>query len=622
MKYLFKFNENMNMAKSIVSKKLEGFDKLKDLLSKNLGYIGKFTQYLMEENVPYKELEDLYSKLVSLKNKNINIDINTFTYEKLIDKIQDSENDLDVNSVITEFPSEQKKIIKELLNSYNKETVYNALLKISKKENKKAFISKISRYKSSDEIINAIKIFSKDGRNDIESVKNYINNSQTSKVLVEKNNILIIKIDSIEDVKVLGSDTSWCILSEYNWNSYTKNRLQYILFDYNLDDINPKFKIGFTLNKDATIHAVHDILDSHSTEYFRKLLTDNQIELKDLIGEDLTDITNIVLSGKTSIANWKIVAEGISLEQSEEYLIKFLNIIGVAYDINMKMARPRKNLTEGQHEILKKFLIKISKNILNDPYLSSKEYILTIDQTEKLDPRIRYYLKTNNYILPSKEIPYKFGEDKINKYFDNFEPIAFIRLVKSIPGSIVYGWGSYSKEGELMLSVELLNKVYDIVSENINLVDNLENEQNKKDFYKGYAFLSKLLDKKNEYQKYLDINDVANHNNFFKEKIDLSKLKSLYYLKIKDFNWASYIIKKDYLDLQMNSVNPEVLNEILNHLEGYNVVIKVNSTLSQLKVKIRQKHTKINNQLLTNLPSRSSKKEFTSEDGMHKIILN
>lgn len=50
-------NENMEMAKSIVSKKLAAFDKLKTLLANNIGLIGKFTEYLMAENIGYNDLE-------------------------------------------------------------------------------------------------------------------------------------------------------------------------------------------------------------------------------------------------------------------------------------------------------------------------------------------------------------------------------------------------------------------------------------------------------------------------------------------------------------------------------------------------------------------------------------
>ena len=40
MKYIKTF-ENLTQAKSIIAKKMEGYEKLKTLLAKNLGYIGK-----------------------------------------------------------------------------------------------------------------------------------------------------------------------------------------------------------------------------------------------------------------------------------------------------------------------------------------------------------------------------------------------------------------------------------------------------------------------------------------------------------------------------------------------------------------------------------------------------
>jgi hypothetical protein len=66
-------------------------------------------------------------------------------------------------------------------------------------------------------------------------------------------------------------------------------------------------------------------------------------------------------------------------------------------------------------------------------------------------------------------------------------------------------------------------------------------------------------------------------------------------LKLEVFqNKLKYKFNKPIINKFEGKIKLFDLNEILNHLEGYNVVIKVNSTLSQLKVKIRQKHTKIN----------------------------
>jgi hypothetical protein len=161
MKYLKTF-ENMAMAKSIISKKMEGFDKLKNLLSKNLGYIGKFTEYLMNENIPFSDLELLYKDLLDLKNKQKNLDISSLKYEQVIDKIQETRNDLSVNSLIQRFPSEQKAFAKELLKDLTIHgSNYNIFLKASKKENVDALVSKISRYKTSKDLLNALKLFIK-----------------------------------------------------------------------------------------------------------------------------------------------------------------------------------------------------------------------------------------------------------------------------------------------------------------------------------------------------------------------------------------------------------------------------------------------------------------------------
>lgn len=107
MRYLKTF-ENMALAKSIISKKMDAFDKLKDLLKSNLGYIGKFTEYLMNENIPYIELENLYKDLVDLKSKQKPIEISSLKYEEVVDKIQHSKNDIMVNSLIPNFHPNKK----------------------------------------------------------------------------------------------------------------------------------------------------------------------------------------------------------------------------------------------------------------------------------------------------------------------------------------------------------------------------------------------------------------------------------------------------------------------------------------------------------------------------------
>ena len=170
MKYIKTF-ENLNQARSIIAKKMEAFDKLKELLKKNLGYIGKFTEYLMNENIPYESLEELYKQLIELKSKGQTLDISQLKYENALDKIQEIKNESSVRNLINQFPSEQKTIARQLSSTKDG---FNLLLKVSKQSDLTAFITKISRYKTSNDLRSALTIFSKERFNQREEVKKYV----------------------------------------------------------------------------------------------------------------------------------------------------------------------------------------------------------------------------------------------------------------------------------------------------------------------------------------------------------------------------------------------------------------------------------------------------------------
>lgn len=270
MKYLKYFKENMDLSKSIISKKMAAYDKLKELMSKNLGYIGKFTEYLMEENISLPDLEKLYKDILNLKSKNHNIDISKMKYEKVVDKIQSINNDLLVKGLINRFPLEQKEIAKSIIE--DSKSNYNLILQTSKKDNLDVFLSKVSRYKTEDELLNALKIFSKDSFNNREEIIEYVNKSKDSNIVFQNDEIMIVNILDIVDIQKLGSDTSWCILGAGFWKTYTKDRYQFILYDFTKDHFNTEFKIGFTLNNDASIYAAHDILDNACKDSLRNVI--------------------------------------------------------------------------------------------------------------------------------------------------------------------------------------------------------------------------------------------------------------------------------------------------------------------------------------------------------------
>jgi hypothetical protein len=376
MKYLKTYNENMSLAKSIISKKMEGFDKLKSLLSKNLGYIGKFTDYLMNENIPYSDLEILYNDLIALKNKQKNIDISNLKYEELIDKIQEINNDLSVNGLINKFPSAQKLLAKDLISSD-----YNLLLQTSKKENIDAFIAKISRYKTKEQLKTALSLFGKESINDKAEIKKYVDSSDSSHILVDNGNIMIVKIDKIEDVKKLGSDTSWCILGNASWKSYTTNRYQYILYDFTKDSLDAEFKIGFTLNKDLTIHSAHDILDRDAKPLLNKIIHDNDIKYSSLINKSEKSEKSVTtemisaINSRTPISTLKSYSESVSRELLPTLLSKIIDFLP-------KRDGKYSDITPARSELFR---------ILLNSYFIDHEFV-TKEDLSKLDRRIPSFL--------------------------------------------------------------------------------------------------------------------------------------------------------------------------------------------------------------------------------------
>jgi hypothetical protein len=362
----FKLFENMDRAKKIFNKKVEDFEKLKEMLSKNIGYMGKFTEYLFNENIPIAELQTTYDNLLKLKQRNKQLDINDLTYEELLDKIQDTENNIRITSFINKFPGTQKRLIKDgLKDPLQSNKVRSAILKIVNKENIESFISKISRYKTLDGLLKAIKIFSKDPKNDKPEVLKKIENSKSS-IIYDENNILIIHTPTWGEVKEFGCDTSWCIVSsEYQFRNYTKNGgKQFILYNYNLPDIDPKFKIGFTITN-GDIRAAHDILDSGSTKELMDIFRENNIEINEYTSKVLKkELGEIKLSSSLSATKWEEVIPSLSKEESIKWVKKVLNYKKTHNFRNSVIPALITNIFKEKNYFLKKDILSIDKSLL------------------------------------------------------------------------------------------------------------------------------------------------------------------------------------------------------------------------------------------------------------------
>ncbi len=568
------FRENMDQAKSIMAKKMEAFEKLKKLLEKNGGYLGKFTEYLMYENVSYDDLVILYNKLLSLKSRSKNIDINDLKYEKVLDKIMMTENDISVNSLINRFPSEQKDIAKKMImngKEVSRNSYYNMFLKIANKENIEAFTSKISRYKDTNSLFNAASIFSKDSKNEVKNVKEKIN-SLKSEIVFEDENTLLVRVDSNADLKILASDASWCILSPSTWTTYVqKGRKQFMLLDYTKDEFDPKFKIGFTLNPNGSIYAAHDILDKSANSILEPTLKERGITLTGLMKvEPKTELTS-----SNSLESIKDFIGAADIDVVKKNTPKILDKLG--YGKN-KGGFTSYDLTAGKLVVLSKLVVKlfgavpvISKELIDA--IDSRLYRYCCDNTTSTTVVKTKFIRPDVMLVDSKTFDaIKFGlsiwtDSVIVSFSDNIR-----HIFKSGKDYSSFNDSNFSIDREsIILLSDRLNKIYNDKS--------FDETVKCEGFYKSLVMLNYAIGRgestpdHDKLIKYIPSYVYDSYIGLLEDDVDISK-------KYISLGYGDYPIekirKKDYPDSEIYIMSNNVsiiVPRLLEHLKGYKLKI-------------------------------------------------
>lgn len=310
--------ENLNQAKSIlkkngISENDSDFIKIKDLLKDHMGYMGWFSKMFFEENVLMHDLYILYSIIIKESEviSNLPKDIVSYdNWEKLMDDIIKSRNDVFFKRSFNEFPSLQKSFI-DIKSSDDRDL----LIKLYKCEDRLNFFKKVSRYKSKKDLFDSIKIFTGALRNSgYRSIKDSVVKSG-SKIIYdsEDNDIIVCQVD-FKQLLNLASDTSWCILSQSTFKSYSNGiDNQYIIFF--TDKIGNLSKIGLTYGfKYRTAHAIND--NHIGLSEITDMLNDRGMDIKSL-KLDLDVVLNNSDSNNLSIDN--ILNYGISKNDILKY---------------------------------------------------------------------------------------------------------------------------------------------------------------------------------------------------------------------------------------------------------------------------------------------------------------
>lgn len=567
---------------------MNNFEQLKDLFKNNTGYIGKFTEYLFNSNITIEDIKQTYNDILELKETNKPINVYKYdTYESLIDMIIKTKNDILVKRLINQFPSKQKGLIEDLIKTPKN---YLTALKVSKMEDISVFISKISRYDNKNDLMDALELFSRDVDNSKETILSKLGKSQ-SEIVINDDNIIIVEIKSFQDLVDVASDTSWCILRESTFKDYTSNgQRQFILFDYNIE-YDTQFKIGFTINNRGGYRTAHDILDGYVSEgTLTKKLSNVNASIQSLFIGDIKlnsdeiseKINNIKKS--TKVTEIKMLSDLVSIDK--DFSSKLLNKLIFVYNINSENDYT-KNLTKPKNDIIKNIICNLFKDneVVNESDLSNinSELPLIYDSL-KIRTLIKGY--RNPYSMNDTYIcSNSYVQKVINSYLDSNDS-AILKEIKygyrHILDSLSYrnkikDYLHLTKEQVLIIINRLLkSKNEDLLAcgillhLTINDLSYRESIENYKEVISNTILKSNSL--LSEYWSLFD------GNGDFDFKLDLSNNSVLDNFIISNQN-IHIIEKKDYFnniyDLYEYEDRYDVINNLLNHLNGFETTFKV-----------------------------------------------
>jgi len=348
------------------------FLKIRELLGSNLGYVYPFTYFYYVENIPFKDLEDAYKKLTTLKDllpkmpKKFDanfIDVNSKkNFETLVDGFNFIEKYKKVKKIYDKLTPELKKdyndsppIIKE---RFDEVAVAfedfgmkdDGTFDEAKRDNiQRAFFGEVRRNEKGEmEFRSAIKRY-KDIRAFIKSAQDHLKASLNDNVVAfydkihkcndkygklgadvvfDSNGILVLEVNSFPANQMLNGNTSHCIKDSLSqWDSYipNKNGVQYYIYNFNIGyGIDNKSIIGITIvpgRGDNKYYACHDKVDSSiSCSNFKSLIKKWEKEYN--LDTDLWDVVFVPISDeelkrreRAKTANREIVKKGISAEE-------------------------------------------------------------------------------------------------------------------------------------------------------------------------------------------------------------------------------------------------------------------------------------------------------------------
>ncbi len=379
-----------NVNKVITDLNIDSNDKdllrIKELLKKNPNLIGTFLEFRFKEGFPIENIINRiqwilkYPQTVKKLPKNL-VDYNSF--EELEDDITHLINEIKINDFYKSLYRQTRENIFKLSEDSKKELDLIVSQFMSLSEEKRSEFTPLKYFKmnnvSTSEFTKALKEFVESGSLSFnkETIFEQLESCENYEILIDKDNILLIRSNNINTVRKMGSN-KWCIVYDTS-NSYAERyfgidtfNTQFILFNFNLPEYMSNSQFGVTLDKDG--QPISGGCQNKSNQY--------------VPFEDILEMTGL------SRNDFKLDLERYRKYKSYTEKIKELYDNG---DIH-GLVNFIKSDTEFVYDI-KNIFIKLQLNIVS----FTKEYI----NSKKYDNPIVDFIKENHSII--KEL-YTFGE--------------------------------------------------------------------------------------------------------------------------------------------------------------------------------------------------------------------
>jgi ankyrin repeat protein len=284
----YKLFENVYYAKKIL-KSLDipqdspEYIKLKSMLGKHQGYLGKFTEWMFKDEFPFEQLQSVFNELQTVK---LDKPITEFkSPEEVYDYLTSLKINTKVNQVINSLPSRTRRLANDKLRDLISNNIKYA-------SNIRDFYSKKGgRYKTFDKLYNDTESLIKNlsGGWNVESIK-YL----PQELVYKDDTTLILHISSYERSNKLGSQ-HWCISTdEFMWKKYTDDfNKQYFIYDFSKSPSSKESMIGVTVTINGDIYATH----------YRDDTDANKQDIKSEYGKYLTPYSMDYIRSKADLNN-------------------------------------------------------------------------------------------------------------------------------------------------------------------------------------------------------------------------------------------------------------------------------------------------------------------------------